>query len=146
MVKVNKKPILEHIANNLNKAGVTEIIVNVNSEHKKIFDYFGPRFLYLYEPVLFGEKGTEMILSRWLGEEYLVINGDTLTNLDYGDMIQLGKDFGCDIYFYKERYGGTKLVRGTKEFKLWDGNGAYYFDCGTPKKLAKARRYYANIK
>jgi NDP-sugar pyrophosphorylase family protein len=140
MVKVNGKPILEHLVNHLNKAGITEIIVNVHKDYEKIFEYFGTRLLYLFEPTLLGEDGTEKILSKWLGDEYIVMNGDTLTDIYIKDLIRYPRT----TFFYIERYGGTKFVR--KNVKLppifWDGDGAYYFDCNTPAKLARARRFF----
>jgi NDP-sugar pyrophosphorylase family protein len=143
MAKVNGKPILEHLVNHLNKAGVTEIIVNVHKNYEPIFKYFGTRLLYLYEPVLLGEAGTEDLLQDWLGDSYIVMNGDTLTNISIEKLME----HDDSIQFYIERYGGTKfIVKNSGVIWSWDGDGAYYFDCGTPKKLAKARRYYKTLK
>lgn len=142
MVKVNGKPVLEHLVNHLNKHGVTEIIVNVHSNYDKIFKYFGTRLLYLYEPVLLGEAGTEWILGEWLGSNYIVMNGDTLTNLDIKRLIEEGAGY-YKTRFVKQRYGGTMLInKGGLGFLDWDGDGAYYFDIGTPSKLARARRFF----
>ena len=145
MVKVNGKPILEHLVNHLNKYGITEIIVNVHKNYEKIFKYFGTRLLYLYEPVLLGESGTEKVLQNWLGDEYIVMNGDTLTNVNINKMIN-SRDLKVLFWnFNKDHYAGTKLVNRDyifRRIRKWDGDGAYYFDCGTPQKLAKARRYY----
>lgn len=137
MAVVNKKPVLEHLVNHLNKAGITEIVVNIHKNYEPIFKYFGTRLLYLYEPVLLGEHGTEKLLHNWLGDHYIVMNGDTLTNVDIPRMV----NFACNVEFKKERYAGTKVVNKLTDKKIvWDGDGAYYYDCGTPKKLAKARR------
>lgn len=148
MVKVNGKPVLEHLVNHLNKHGIIDIVVNINKNYNKIFKYFGTRLLYFYEPILLGEYGTERMLREWLGDEYIVMNGDTLTNLNIQTLISRKSDITSepkDIFFYKtDRYAGTKYV-DTKALiaEEWDGDGAYYFDIGTPAKLAKARRYYA---
>lgn len=148
MAMVNGKPILEHLVNHLNKYGITEIIVNVHENYDKIFKYFGTRLLYLYEPVLLGESGTERVLQNWLGDEYIVMNGDTLTNINIEKLRQRLIDTQADgVFFTKERYGGTKIMAPTRPggHDYWDGDGAYYFDCGTPKKLAKARKYYESL-
>jgi dTDP-glucose pyrophosphorylase len=141
MVKVAGKPVLEHLVNHLNKAGIIEIIVNISShsDYTKIFRYFGTRLLYLYEPTLLGEAGTEKLLEKWLGKAYLVMNGDTLTNIN---IKKLTSGFSCR--FVKEgRYGGTKFVRDFPGHDLdIDEPGAYYFDIGTPNKLARARRFF----
>lgn len=139
MAMVNGKPILEHLVNHLNKAGITEIIVNVHSHYDKIFKYFGTRLLYLYEPTLLGEDGTEKLLQDWLGDEYIVMNGDTLTNINISKLREKGR-FLHVVYFKKERYGGTKYIGDGLNYANWNGDGAYYFDCNTPSKLAKARR------
>src|SRR3990167_11492034 len=102
MVKVNRKPVLEHLVNHLNKHGITEIIVNIHKNYEPIFKYFGTRLLYLYEPVLLGEHGTEKLLQNWLGDEYICMNGDTLTNLDIKKLIAKG----TTTEFFKTRYAG----------------------------------------
>lgn len=157
MVKVNGKPILEHLVNHLNKAGITEIIVNVHKDYDKIFKYFGTRLLYFYEPILLGEAGTEQMLKAWLGDEYIVMNGDTLNNIDLAKFIEGSRNSFSTMHFYygrNDHYAGTKYVkpgaRSIHKGKEYINDavsfldeGEYYFDCGTPKKLAKARRYYA---
>ena len=146
MAKVNGKPILEHLVNHLNKAGVSEIIVNISdhSDYTKIFKYFGTRLLYFYEPILMGEAGTELALSKWLGDKYIVMNGDTLTNVDIDKLTEnYSKSFSQNF----SRYSGTKYVNKITPTGCeitWSGNGAYYFDIGTPAKLAKARRFFKN--
>ena len=143
MVKVRGKPILEHLVNHLNKAGITEIIVNVHKDYEKIFKYFGTRLLYLYEPVLLGEAGTEKLLTNWLGNEYIVMNGDTLTNVDIKKLSagDISREFWSPQTL---RYGGSKYVsQKTDQIITWDGDGAYYFDIGSKSGLARARRFYA---
>lgn len=150
MVKVNGKPVLEHLVNHLNKAGITEIIVNVHENYEKIFKYFGTRLLYLYEPTLLGEAGTEKLLQNWLGDEYIVMNGDTLTNIDLRYLVYHRNKNGLHCSkFTKERYGGAKIVR--PELEKYEGCDEiddpnwYYLDCGTPAKLAKARKFFKNV-
>ena len=146
MVKVNKKPVLEHLVDKLNKAGIYEIVINVHKDYDKIFKYFGTRLLYLYESTLLGADGTEKVLKDWLGEEYIVMNGDTLTNIDIKKLIKRGRESNLDIYFYKERFGGTKYVRrNAKNYDFWSGNGAFYFDIGSPKKLTRAPTLYCKL-
>lgn len=161
MVKVNGKPILEHLVNQLNKAGITEIIVNVHKDYDKIFKYFGTRLVYFYEPILMGEHGTEQALQGWLGDQYIVMNGDTLNNLNLAKFINGSLDSKC--YFNRwvnpvdGHYAGTMFVNKRMIIDYGEGpgfekgyassisyleDGEYYFDVGTPAKLAKARRYY----
>lgn len=148
MVKVNGKPILEHLVNHLNKHGITEIIVNVHKNYNKIFKYFGTRLLYLYEPTLLGEMGTINMVRGWLGTEFILMNGDTLTNVDITKMIDRAFSHQPAKFVKNGRYSGTMFFTDICEdaLKAWDGDGAYYFDCGTPSKLQKARRFYAKLR
>lgn len=140
MVKVNKKPVLEHLVNHLNKHGIHEIIVNVHKDYDKIFKYFGTRLIYFYEPTLLGEFRTERMLKEWLGDEYIIMNGDTLTNLD---ITKLTSSPTGTVFVIDGTYAGTRYVcREHTRWQYWDGDGAYYFDIGTPEGLRRARRLY----
>lgn len=144
MVKVNGKPVLEHLVNHLNKHGITEIIVNVHKNYDKIFRYFGTRLLYLYEPILLGEVGTERMLQNWLGDEYIVMNGDTLTDIDIRGLMWHKKNRARFMRF--GRYAGTTYVNKKYQLKADIECNYYYFDIGTPAKLAHARRFYAKLR
>ena len=141
MAMVNKKPVLEHLVNHLNKAGITEIVINIHKNYEPIFKYFGTRLLYFYEPVLMGEHGTEKALTNWLGDEYIVMNGDTITNLSISHLIKADI---TTMFWNKDKdcYAGTKFVKKDSiNFDKWFGQkGAYYYDIGTSKKLNRARR------
>lgn len=151
MVKVGGKPVLEHLVNHLNKAGITEIIVNVHKDYGKIFQYFGTRLLYFYEPTLLGEHGTERALYKWLGDEYIVMNGDTLTNVDIKALVDPGGLLFNRTRFVKNgKYAGVTVMRPTvkhifKDLEL-DRRDWYYFDCGTPEKLRRARKFFKKNK
>jgi len=146
MLKVGGKPVLEHLVDHLNSFGITEIIVNLHHKPEKIYKYFGTRLLYFYEPELLGEMGTEKRLRKWLGEEYIVMNGDTLTDIDIDEL----KYYGWSVESWdleKIVYTGTKYVSvdfGGKPFQ-WDFD-CYWQDIGTPEGLKKAREYYAKKK
>ena len=129
MVKVKGKPVLEHLVNHLNKAGITKIIVNIHKDYDKIFKYFGTRLLYLYEPVPMGEFATVSLIKAWFpGEDILVANGDTLIE----DNIKL------DFYPPEFRHNGLTLYQGNNR-KIFRTN---FIDIGTPKGLAEARKKY----
>jgi GTP:adenosylcobinamide-phosphate guanylyltransferase len=143
MAIVAGKPILEHLVNHLNKAGITEIMVNIHKGYEPIFKYFGSRLLYFYEPTLMGEAATEKMLENWLGDEYIVMNGDTLTNIN-PTAIAWELPFRRVMFSKNGRYAGTTRVNiRHKGISNIDFSNWYYFDCGTPKKLAKARRFYS---
>ena len=144
MVKVNGKPVLEHIINHLNKYGITEIIVKVHYKAEVIMKYFGTRVLYYFEPKLLNVEESEKNLQSWLGDEYIVMNGDTLTNIDIKKMAE--RKARETLFWNKEKnhYAGTKLINKNGLGFLvdfWDGDGAYYLDIGDAHRLVKARRY-----
>lgn len=141
MVKVNGKPILEHLIEHLHKYGITEIIIKVHHKAEKIMEYFGPEVLYYYETKLHPEQDSEKKLKDWLGEKYIVMNGDTLTNVN---LKMLAAHYSSCDFVKNDHFAGTKSVNTrTSLITSWDGDGAYYFDCGTPAKLAKVRKFYA---
>ena len=158
MAIVNGKPILEHLVEHLKKAGIIEIIIKVHHKPQKIMKYFGTRVLYYYESKLLDPEQSERVLQPWLGDEYIVMNGDTLTNVDLKKFIEGAKSAGCNFHLLVNdktgAYGGTKYVNlGINTVMMGEPitstgytytlDGLFYFDCGTPQKLAKARRFYA---
>lgn len=146
MVKVNGKPVLEHIIDHLNKYGITEIIVKVHYKADVIIKYFGIRVLYYFEPKLLDVEESEKNLSQWLGDQYIVMNGDTITNIDINKLTESGGRWFWN--FEKDHYAGTKYVNKIDEFQplslKWNGDGAYYFEIGRPEKLKKARAFFKN--
>lgn len=129
MIEVGNKPILERVANYLEKQGIQRIVVNLHSFPSKVMDYFGQRFLYLYEPVPMGEFATVSLIKAWFpGEDILVANGDTLIE----DNINL------DFYPPEFRHNGLTLYQGNNR-KIFRTN---FIDIGTPKGLAEARKKY----
>ena len=127
MVEIGGKPVLERIANHLEKNGVKKIIVNLHKYPEQVMDYFGQRFLYLYEPVPMGEFATVSLIKSWFpGEDILAVNGDTLT--DFWLFEQNGKHNGYTKY---DKYGNFTMYTGGE-----------FIDIGTPKGLKEARKKY----
>ena len=128
MVDVGGKPILERIANDLEKHGITKIIVNLSMYPEMVMKYFGQRFLYLYEPVPMGERATVDLIKGWFpNEDILVKNGDTLITVENKKNI--------------EHCGATEYFKDGSVVKY---RGYDFIDCGTPEGLEKAREYVRN--
>ena len=141
MVDVGGKPILEHIADHLNKHGIWRIVVNLHLFPEVVMKHFGQRFLYLYEPVPMGEFATTSLMRPWFGEPLIVMNGDTITNLNLIKYCR-GVDKMRFISTQTKRHMGTTY--SPAHFKL-EGDlevDCEYFDCGTPEKLKLAREHY----
>ncbi len=150
MIEIGGKPVLEHLANHLNKFGIYEIIVNLHYLPEKIMNYFGERFLYSYEPQLLGEEGTIISLARWIEKDYcLVTNGDTLTNLNINEMFKLSQ--GKNIKFMDGKvYAGTRIITplyelGDKKSVEYQNKDCWWVDMGTKQGLERARRLYEAI-
>ena len=110
--------------------------------------HLGGRVLYFYEPELLGEDGTLLVLSDWIDEYTVVVNGDTLTNLDLKRMFDLSG--GNAIKFMDgDVYAGVRIIppKGliTKETKYYDPE-AWWCDMGTFKGLKRLNNILKNEK
>jgi len=171
MIEVAGKPILEHVLDHLASYDIKEVIVNVHYKAEQIMKRFGNRVLFSYEPELMGTAGAMLKVKDWLGDEFLVVNGDTLTNISlYMMKTKFNLNEGMACVFTKDteiHNGGTFMFNNSifdyipsdrpysihedlfpflkatgKQIIKFDTSDAYYFDCGTPEKLEKARRFY----
>jgi len=99
MLKVGDKSILGHTISHLKSFGITKIIINLHYLSEQITSYFGNgekfgvEILYSYEDEPLGTSGAikkvENILEK--SENFLVIYGDILTDLNYADLIGFHK-------------------------------------------------------
>lgn len=141
MVEVNNKPILEHIADHMNKHGIWRIVVNLHSFPEVVMKNFGQRFLYLYEPVPMGEFATISLIRSWFPyEELIIMNGDTITNIDISEVVARKISGKCISIETGEHMGTTVHTVGWPAHSL--GVSCQYFDCGTTDGLALARKHY----
>lgn len=153
MVEVGGKPIVEHILTRLYMAGVTEIILNLHYLPGVLTDYLGSRVLYFYEPRLLGHKGTILALKNWLkDDDFFVINGDTLSNVNYEAMQEFHKPGTITNYMDEWRSAGTWIY--SKEYfnnqdlpvRPYREEGMAWFDVGTPERLEAARKFFEEQK
>jgi mannose-1-phosphate guanylyltransferase/mannose-1-phosphate guanylyltransferase/phosphomannomutase len=88
MVPVANRPVMEHILLLLARHGFTETIANLHWFPELIQDYFGDgsgsgvELAYSYEEQLLGTSGGVRKAAEFLGDSFLVISGDALTDLD----------------------------------------------------------------
>lgn len=155
MVKINNKPVLEHIIDNLNKHGITEIMVKVHYKAEVIMKYFGDRVIYHYEDKLLDAEDSIVKVEEWLGDEFLICNGDTVTDLDITRLIEIGKELHIHKLEFQNpqngHYAGTMFINKFEmrdpngesilAYSQWDGDGAFYLDMGDHIRLAKARKF-----
>jgi mannose-1-phosphate guanylyltransferase/mannose-1-phosphate guanylyltransferase/phosphomannomutase len=116
MVPVLNRPVMEHIARLLARHGFTEAIANLHWFPETIEEHFGDgsrlglALSYSREEQLLGTSGGVRNASGFLGESFLVISGDALTDIDLGAMRE-----------FHESHGGiatlaTKRVADTTQF------------------------------
>ena len=93
MMPVGEKPILEILINKLAESGIKKIVISVGYLSSIIQAYFGngERFgvdiEYFVEAEPLGTAGC-LALIEDLEEEFIVTNGDILTDLDFNELIK----------------------------------------------------------
>jgi mannose-1-phosphate guanylyltransferase/mannose-1-phosphate guanylyltransferase/phosphomannomutase len=116
MVPVLNRPVMEHIARLLARHDFTETIANLHwfpdliQEHFGDGSAFGIELSYSLEQQLLGTSGGVRNVADFLGDSFLVISGDALTDIDLAAM----RDF-------HESHDGiatlaTKRVEDTSQF------------------------------
>jgi mannose-1-phosphate guanylyltransferase len=116
MVPVLNRPVMEHIVRLLAGHGFTETIANLHWFPETIEGHFGDgsafgiELSYSHEEQLLGTSGGVRNAAEFLGDSFLVISGDALTDIDLAAM----RDF-------HESHDGiatlaTKRVEDTSQF------------------------------
>lgn len=94
MLKVGPRPMLETIVESFVKYGFTRFAFCVNYRSNLIFDHFGDgnkfgvEIFYIEEKSPLGTAGALGLLPRRPAGPFLVINGDVLTNVNYGHLLE----------------------------------------------------------
>lgn len=92
MVPVINRPVMEHILRLLARHGFTETVANLHWFPDLIQGHFGDgsgfgvELTYSFEEQLLGTSGGVRNVSEFLGESFLVISGDALTDIDLSAM------------------------------------------------------------
>ena len=100
MVPVINKPVMEHILRLLARHGFTETIANLHWFPDVIEGYFGDgsdqgvSLTYSHEGQLLGTSGGVRNAAGFLGDSFLVISGDALTDIDLTAMREFHESHG----------------------------------------------------
>ncbi len=98
MLKIDGKPMLERIIENLKSQGFLDIYISINYLGDKIRDYFGTgenfgvSIQYLEETDKLGTAGALGLLPDNLKQSIIVLNGDVLTKADYASLVDYHVD------------------------------------------------------
>jgi len=109
LVPVNGKPILGHLIDRLVENGVTEILVSVHYLKDKIREYVAglrhdATIDLLEEAEPLGTAGALGLVPKHLDGPLLMMNGDLLTQADFGAMIELHGSSGNDLTVAAAQY------------------------------------------
>ncbi len=117
LLKVGQKPILETILESFLDAGFHRFYFAVNYKSQMIEDYFGDgsrfgaKIEYLHERKRMGTAGALYFLPKLPEEPIIVMNGDLLTKVDFGALLDyhLGQEASATMavreYNYQIPYG-----------------------------------------
>ena len=92
MVPVMNRPVMEHILRLLASHGLEQVVANLHWFPEVIESHFGDgtaagvELRYSHEEALLGTAGGVRNAAGMLGDEFLVISGDALTDLDLSAM------------------------------------------------------------
>src|SRR5829696_2032234 len=101
MLPLANRPMMEHIISLLKQHGFDEIIVTVAFLANHVKTYFGDgseyrvSMTYADEPVPLGTAGSVANARHLLDDQFLVISGDVLTDIDLTKVLQFHRDHGA---------------------------------------------------
>jgi NDP-sugar pyrophosphorylase family protein len=93
LMPLGDMPVIELLLRQLRKAGVTRVVLAVNHLHHLIRAFcgdgesFGLEIEYCLEDQPLGTAGPLSLMLDRLGDQFIVANGDLLTNFDIGAMV-----------------------------------------------------------
>jgi mannose-1-phosphate guanylyltransferase/mannose-1-phosphate guanylyltransferase/phosphomannomutase len=116
MVPVLNRPVMEHILELLARHGFTEVNANLHWFPELIRDRFGDgsrlgiELRYSEEEALLGTAGGVRSVADFLGDDFLVISGDALTDIELAAMREFHRSHGGIATL------ATKHVSDTSQF------------------------------
>jgi len=118
MLKVGEKPLLEHQLLWLKSYGVTEIIMNLFYFPDQIRNYFGNgeklglKIRYIVEKELSGTAGPIAQAKDFFDQEFFVIYGDNLTNINLSKLLDFhhSKKAIATVALYYEEHPESKGI------------------------------------
>jgi histidinol-phosphate phosphatase family protein len=144
MLKIGNKPILAHQVSLLKKYGITKIHILVNHLKEPIIEYFsknnvgGVEIAFFTEPEPLGTVGGVKEIEHELQQDFLVIYGDVMINMDLGRLIRYHrkKKSGCTLVLHPNDHPyDSDLVETDTEGRV----------CGFHSKPHQTDRFYPNM-
>ena len=110
MLEINGRPVLEHILEHAKSEGFTNFVFAIHHLGKTIRDYFGDgNFLnvkidYIEEEEPLGTAGALSLLNPLPKKPLIVTNGDVLSRVRYGDLLDHHLTHGADATMAVQTY------------------------------------------
>ena len=174
LIKVAGVLVIRMILHLLISHGVHQFCINLHHLPLQIMDEVnktGDGVFYSPEPELMGTAGAFKKVSNWLTDPFVVMNGDTITNVDLTNMVKFHKmgESIATVYTKDDliHSGGVyvfskevlkyiperkpysihldlipKLIKKKETVSEYQDFNSHYFDIGTPHGLRKARKYF----
>jgi NDP-mannose synthase len=137
LVPVGEIPILEIVLKQLKYYGFTDIVITVNHLANVIMDFFkngdklGLNITYSSEETPLGTAGPLSLIDS-LEENFLVMNGDLLTTINYQNMFDYHKNNNSDatigVYKKEVKVDLGVLEMDNDKFKKYIEKPKYSFD------------------
>lgn len=152
MIKVNNKPVLEHEVECLREQGFTDILITISHLGHIITDYFGDGSLispatnkpfgvnieYYYEDEPLGNAGALFKIKDKLTEDFLLLNGDLIFDVDFNRFVKYHKEKGglVTLFTHPNNHpydSGLLLIDDNNAVTNWyskeDNRPLYYRNC-----------------
>jgi dTDP-glucose pyrophosphorylase/CBS domain-containing protein len=102
MLPVGDRPIMEHIIDQMRNAGIGKVNISTHYKGDKIREHFGDgstfglKIDYINEQNPLGTAGALSLIST-TEEPLLVVNGDVLTQVDFGKMLEFHNEHQAEM-------------------------------------------------
>lgn len=103
MIPLNGRPMLQYNLDLLKKFKINRTIVACGYKWEKIQEVYGNSLIYSVEEEPLGTAGAiKLALDKVEGDEFLVINGDDLANLDISKIMKIGSNVTVVSRFHSQ--------------------------------------------
>jgi len=126
LVKIGRKTILQYQIDLLKKHGLTDIRLSLGYKSAHIIDYTKGKYEYVIESQPLGTGGAIKFAAQDLKDDFMVLNGDVLSNADYSKLLKFYKKNvahgtkGVIVVFYVKdaRHFGLVKIKNGKIIKF----------------------------
>ena len=124
LLKVGDKPIIETIMKSFSKYGFKDFILGVNYKSEMFEEYFGDgsqfglNIEYVHEEKRLGTAGALSLMRDKLDDDFFVMNGDLLTNVNFENLLKFHQDGNAEgtmcvrEYDFQVPYGVVDVANG----------------------------------